>query len=351
MEHELFVPGRLCLFGEHSDWAGGYRRSQPEIFPGYCLITGTEQGIWARVSPDPAFRIESRMPDMNRVSEARIPFTATDLLRAAAAQTFASYAAGTAHVIRERYSVSGIRIHAYDMDLPLKKGLSSSAAICVLTARAFNRVYDLGLTIEQEMEAAYQGELLAGSQCGRMDQGCAFGRIPVFLTFDGDDMTAAPLTAGADLHLLIVDVKGEKDTRKILADLNRTFQGQDAPGEAIREGLGPRNAEILSAARKVVEAGDAVALGWLMQTAQANFDQHVMPGCPDQLAAPRLRQVLNHPAAKALSTGGKGVGSQGDGCAQLVFTGPDARQECRVALEKDLGVPCLDLTIPRGCSD
>jgi len=23
----LFVPGRLCLFGEHSDWAGAYRRT------------------------------------------------------------------------------------------------------------------------------------------------------------------------------------------------------------------------------------------------------------------------------------------------------------------------------------
>jgi hypothetical protein len=23
---EVFVPGRLCLFGEHSDWAGQYRR-------------------------------------------------------------------------------------------------------------------------------------------------------------------------------------------------------------------------------------------------------------------------------------------------------------------------------------
>ena len=23
---ELFVPGRLCLFGEHSDWAGAMRK-------------------------------------------------------------------------------------------------------------------------------------------------------------------------------------------------------------------------------------------------------------------------------------------------------------------------------------
>ena len=27
----LFVPGRICLFGEHSDWAGGYRRINADI--------------------------------------------------------------------------------------------------------------------------------------------------------------------------------------------------------------------------------------------------------------------------------------------------------------------------------
>ena len=27
---KLFVPGRICLFGEHSDWAGGYRRINAE---------------------------------------------------------------------------------------------------------------------------------------------------------------------------------------------------------------------------------------------------------------------------------------------------------------------------------
>ena len=28
---KLFVPGRICLFGEHSDWAGGYRRINADI--------------------------------------------------------------------------------------------------------------------------------------------------------------------------------------------------------------------------------------------------------------------------------------------------------------------------------
>jgi hypothetical protein len=26
--HEIFVPGRLCLFGEHSDWAGSHCRRE-----------------------------------------------------------------------------------------------------------------------------------------------------------------------------------------------------------------------------------------------------------------------------------------------------------------------------------
>jgi len=41
------------------------------------------------------------------------------------------------------YRVNGLVLDNYRTTLPLKKGLSSSAAICVMVARAFNRVYDL----------------------------------------------------------------------------------------------------------------------------------------------------------------------------------------------------------------
>ena len=46
---ELFVPGRICLFGEHSDWAGGYRKYNPNIAKGQCIVCGTNQGLFARV--------------------------------------------------------------------------------------------------------------------------------------------------------------------------------------------------------------------------------------------------------------------------------------------------------------
>ena len=43
----LFVPGRLCLFGEHSDWAGMYRTVNSDIEKGQAIVSGVEQGIYA----------------------------------------------------------------------------------------------------------------------------------------------------------------------------------------------------------------------------------------------------------------------------------------------------------------
>ena len=103
--------------------------------------------------------------------------------------------AGVAYQALIRYQVGGLAIDNYLMDLPLKKGLSSSAAICVLVARAFNQLYNLGLTIEAEMDLAYWGERTTHSQCGRLDQACAYGNQPILMTFDSDRHTVKPLIA------------------------------------------------------------------------------------------------------------------------------------------------------------
>ena len=101
--------------------------------------------------------------------------------------------------------MQGLRIDNYKTDLPHSKGLSSSAAACVLAARAFNRVYDLKLTVRGEMDLAYQGEITTPSRCGRMDQCCAFGARPVLMTFDGDRLDCDELHIGCTLHIVIVE--------------------------------------------------------------------------------------------------------------------------------------------------
>ncbi len=58
----------------------------------------------------------------------------------------------------------------------------------MLVARGFNSIYDLKMTIRGEMEYAYQGEILTPSQCGRMDQGCAYGQRPILMHYDGEHL-------------------------------------------------------------------------------------------------------------------------------------------------------------------
>jgi len=129
----------------------------------------------------------------------------TDALLAEAQKGgFFSYIAGVAYQIATHYRVRGLVIDNDRTDLPVKKGLSSSAAICVLTARAFNKIYDLKMTIRGEMEYAYLGEIVTPWRCGRMDQGCAFGDRPILMTHDRDLLGIRELRVGADLYLLRV---------------------------------------------------------------------------------------------------------------------------------------------------
>jgi galactokinase len=341
---KLFVPGRLCLFGEHSDWAGGYRRANPALEKGYTLICGTEQGIYAEVRRHPgALVLTAAAPSGDQRG---LPLDPPALLAEAQQGGFWSYVAGTAYQVLARYQVGGMVLDNYRTDLPIRKGLSSSAAICVVTARAFNRLYDLGLTTRDEMELAYLGETTTPSRCGRMDQGCAYGSRPILMTFDGDDLAISELAAGRDIHLLLVDLGAHKDTPRILGDLNRCYPVAHGEMEqGVQALLGPVNKRIVARAVSALRSGDARRLGRLMNEAQSLFDRYAAPACPTELLAPTLHSVLSHPALAPLVWGGKGVGSQGDGAAQLVARGRAGQQAAAGIIRHDLGLTCLELTL------
>jgi len=340
----LFVPGRLCLFGEHSDWAGGYRRIDESITPGYCLAIGTDQGITATVSRSDDLVLRSASVNGEIIAIQRLRMDEYELFKTAKSGSFFSYVAGVAYYIGRNYRVDGLAIDNM-IELPIKRGLSSSASICVLTARAFSELYDLHLTRQQEMEYAYQGEILTGSECGRMDQICAYGSTPVFLTFDRDRMSIDELCPYRPIYMVIVDLCCGKNTRKILSDLNHHFMnGNGHLRDGLRYALGDANKDILATARQMLEQGDDAGLGNLMNEAQHLFDKYVAPACPEELTATKLHEVLSYQKIQDLIYGGKGVGSQGDGCAQFIAKGCD-EQEILVNAFQSMNLPSYKLTI------
>ena len=329
MKIELFVPGRLCLFGEHTDWAGKYRTMNADIVPGASIVTGIEQGIYAEVEKSSIFEMYSEAHEITDVwQDFACRMNEQELKGVAKSGSFFSYCAGVASYMLEWYQVGGVKITLKSMTLPMKSGLSSSAAICVLVARAFNKLYHLNLNTMGEMNIAYVGELRTSSRCGRLDQACAFGVKPNLMTFDGDEVEVKTLNVKKHLYWVFADLCAEKDTIKILRDLNKGFPfASNEMEEREQRALGELNQKIIDRAIDFMAKGDAEALGKLMVEAQQIFDFNVAPMCPEELTSPKLHDVLNDPVIGRLSYGGKGVGSQGDGSVQFLAKDKECQQQ------------------------
>jgi galactokinase len=347
---DIFVPGRICLFGEHTDWAGAYRVQNPSLGKGYTIVVGTNQGIYADVNPNPDKLIVNSVLNTGKKLESfEIAFEKKALCSYAKKGDFYSYICGVACEILKKFGskVKGLEINNYKTDLPIKKGLSSSAAISVLTARSFNKVYNLDLSVRDEMELAYLGERNTPSQCGKMDQGCAFGKVPILMTFDGEELEVKEIKVAKPIYLVIVDLGASKNTKLILEKLNASYpEAKTKTHKDVQKFLSSISGEITLKALKAIEQGNLELLGQLMNEAQSGFDAYLTQACPEELTSPILHKTLNHSSVCKLSLGGKGVGSQGDGSAQFLVENEEKQLQLKQTIEDELEMECLTLKIP-----
>jgi len=327
-------------------------RYNGDIACGSTIVMGINYGLYAR-----ARRLEKRVLRLRSVREdgaeerVELAMDEQELGKLAKAGGFWSYAAGVAYVFCTEFQVKGLEVENFKTTLPLKKGLSSSAAFCVLLARCFNRCYDLKLTKRGEMQTAYEGERLTPSQCGRMDQAVAYGTVPVVMTYDGDLLKIEKAKLAQTLYIVLVDLHASKDTVKILSALQHAYPFPKTENERnLVDLLGKINLDINKRAIQFMLDGDAKGLGLLMKEAQEEFDKKAGPMCPEHLGldgSPVLHKVLHYEAIQPFVYGGKGVGSQGDGTAQfLCKTEEDQRRVCEI-LEENLSVSCLPVTVEK----
>ncbi len=347
-EVELFVPGRLCLFGEHTDWAGRYMAQNAEVLPGKSIVTGINLGIYATAELSEDFRVETVDLEGNPISF-QCEMHRENLKQDARENAYFGYCCGVAAYLRENYHVDGISIHITKVTLPMKKGLSSSAAICVLVAKAFNELYGLNLSTRGIMQVAYMGERLTMSRCGRLDQACAYGETPVLMEFTDEEIEVEKLRVGKTLYCVFADLCAAKNTKKILADLNKAYPFAQTPVEkAVQEALGEDNHRIIERACRAMQEGNPEELGRIMYEAQKLFDAKVAPACPEELTAPVLHDVLGDENIKQWIYGAKGVGSQGDGTVQFLAKDRECQQALVQYLNEVRGLQAYDFDIRAG---
>ena len=162
-EKMYFAPGRVNLIGEHTDYNGGC------VFP--CALSF---GAWLLIAKngDQVLRFRS----LNMPQEYAIPVSA---IRPQPDRAWCNYALGCIDIIARRHPEAKLE-SGYDLlyfgNVPAGAGLSSSAAMEVVTARAFTE--EMG--VNRNNDKAYRTELAligqaceheyAGVMCGVMDQ-------------------------------------------------------------------------------------------------------------------------------------------------------------------------------------
>lgn len=310
-EVELFVPGRLCIFGEHSDWASEYRKINQNIEKGYAIVATINQGIYAtcKKSDKIIFSMDKRYIKSKLIEE--------ELNKCMDHDKFYSCVICTAKYMLKNYDVEGLQININHMDLPIGVGLSSSSAICVLVVKGYNELYNLKLQDYEIMEIAYKTEREAGFKCGRMDHICGLNKKILEMQFD-QTVTIKDIEIKDNLYFVFGVVK-KKQTKKILEELNEFYPYiQSDQSKSVHECFGIDNKNIIEKALDSIEQGNIFALGKLMNDAQKIYEEKISSNLSNELRDNQIYSMINNPEIQELILGAKGVGSHGDGAVQFL---------------------------------
>ena len=152
-----FAPGRVNLIGEHTDYNGGF------VFP--CALSF---GTYLLIAPNNEQKINLRSLNVEAVYSLELSQLTTPLPDKA----WANYPLG----VLAQFVKRGVAIEqGYDIlfwgNVPAGAGLSSSAAMEVVTAYAFNELLGTGYDRTELAKIGQKAEHeFAGVMCGIMDQ-------------------------------------------------------------------------------------------------------------------------------------------------------------------------------------
>lgn len=335
---KLYVPGRLGILGEISDLVSPYLANNSDLIPGHAIAVTMDKGIYSTVKKSEML-VFQYSPYYIKTSISK-----TNLKKLAKSDMFCSYVCGTVLYIINNYDVRGIDIKINKMDLLIQKGLSSSAAICITVAKAYNELYNLNLTDSDIEKIAYEGEHLAKSKCGYLDQRSIMNNDICHLIFKQNCVESIPISVKKDVNILIVDLNQKKDTKKIMDFFNNALRHKkNFNNKLVYEILGEKNKFFIEAAINSLENGNLENFGKILTDYQKSIDK--LGEYCDELKAPTLHKLFSDTKINKLTYGYKGVGSGGDGSALLICKGKATQEELLKYIKKTYNMNSIKFCI------
>ncbi|WP_282692894.1 galactokinase [Streptomyces sp. CC208A] len=335
------APGRVNLIGEYTDFNDGFVLPLALPHTTVAAVSRREDGVLRLHSGD--------------VEGGIVHLDAADL-EPLSGGGWAAYPAGVVWALREAgHPVTGADVHLTST-VPTGAGLSSSAALEVVTALALNDLFALGLTRPELARIAQRAEnAFVGVPCGVMDQmASACAEEGHALHLDTRDLTyrQVPFDLAAEgLELLVVDTR----VKHALGD--GAYAERRAGCEAGARALGVRTLREVDAAhlpaaldrlsdgtvlryvRHVVSDNDRVArvialldagatraVGPLLTEGHASLRDDLRVSCPE------LDLVVE--AANAAGALGARMTGGGFGGSAVVLVDADRAEEVAAAVRK-----------------
>ncbi|GGK10073.1 galactokinase [Streptomyces camponoticapitis] len=191
------APGRVNLIGEYTDFNEGFVMPLALPHTAVAAVSRRSDGVLRVHSADARGGVVRLAPDE------LVPLSDTG---------WAAYPAGVVWALREAgHTVPGADIHLTST-VPTGAGLSSSAALEVVTALALNDLYELGLSAPELAVLGQRAEnAFVGVPCGIMDQMasacCTDGHALYLDTRDLSQRQVPFDLAAVGLQLLVVDTR------------------------------------------------------------------------------------------------------------------------------------------------
>lgn len=312
------APGRVNLIGEHTDYNDGF-----------VLPLAIERAVWIALQPCPERRVVAYSLDNDQT----ITFALANLQKGSPA--WAEYLRGMAWALQEAgYTLPGWE-GVIAGDVPIGAGLSSSAALELAAARAFQAVSGWPWQIGRMARISQRAENeWVGVNCGIMDQLIAAGGVAGHaLLIDCRSLETRPVPLPAEAVVVVLDtakrrglVDSAYNERRNRCEAAARFFGVSAlrdigPAqfEAGATGLDAvthrRARHVITENERVLQAvqamqrGDLVELGRLMQASHRSLRDDF------EVSSPELDAMVACAETQAGCYGARMTGAGFGGCA------------------------------------